>query len=250
MTNDLDFLHLLEDAALHTTGRHGAATFDVEHVFDRHQERLVNRALRHGDVLVHRRDEGENLLFAFRVAVQALEGRTLDDGDGVAGIFVLGEQVAHFHLDEVEQFGIVHHVALVQEHDERGHADLTGEQDVLTGLGHGAVGRGNDEDAAVHLRRAGDHVLHIVSVAGAVDVRVVALVALVLDVGGVDRDAALFFFGGGVDLVVGHGLCLARLGQDGGDGGRQSGLAVIDVADGANVHVRFVSLKFVLSHGG
>ena len=32
---------------------------------------------------------------------------------------------------------------------------------------------------------------------------------------------------------------LARLGQDGGDRSRQRGLAVIDVADGADVHVRF-----------
>ncbi len=248
--DDLDFLHLLEDAALHTTGGHGAATFDVEHVFDRQQEGLVDRALGYGDVLVHRRDELEDLLLTFGIAVQGLEGRTLDDGDGVAGEFVLGEQVAHFHLDEVEQFGVVHHVALVQEDDERGHADLTGEQDVLAGLGHGAVRGGHHEDAAVHLRGAGDHVLDVVGVAGAVDVRVVALVALVLDVGGVDRDAALFFFGSGVDAVVGHRLCLARLGQDRGDGGRQRGLAVVDVADGAHVHVRFRSLEFVLGHGG
>ena len=211
---------------------------------------MVNRALRHGDVFVHRVDEGEDLLFAFGVAVQALEGRTLDDGDGVARELVLGEQVTHFHLDEVEQFGIIHHVALVQEHDERGHADLTGEQDVLTGLGHGAVRRRDDEDAAVHLRGTGDHVLDIIGVAGAVDVRVVTLVALVFNVGGVDRDTAFLFFGGGVDAVVSHGLGLARLGQDGGDGSRQRGFAVIDVANGANVHVRFGSLKFVLSHGG
>ena len=140
------------------------------------------------------------------IAVQALEGRTLDDRDGVAGIFVLGEQVAHFHLDEVEQLGIIHHVTLVQEDDERGHADLAGEQDVLAGLGHGAVGGGDDEDGAVHLGGAGDHVLDVIGVAGAIDVRVVALVALVLDVGGVDGDAALFFFGSGVDAVVSHGL--------------------------------------------
>ena len=58
----------------------------------------------------------------------------------------------------------------------------------------------DDEDRAVHLGGAGDHVLHVVGVAGAVDVRVVALVGLVFDVRGVDRDAALFFFGSGVDV--------------------------------------------------
>jgi hypothetical protein len=38
-------------------------------------------------------------------------------------------------------------------------------------------------------------------VAGTVDVGVVALVGLVLDVGGVDGDAALFFLGSGVDFA-------------------------------------------------
>ena len=91
---------------------------------------------------------------------------------------------------------------LIQENDDRGDADLTGEQDVLTGLRHGAVRGRNHQDRTVHLRGAGDHVFHIVSVAGAIDMRVVALVGLVLDVGGVDGDAALLFFGSGVDLVA------------------------------------------------
>jgi hypothetical protein len=47
----------------------------------------------------------------------------------------------------------------------RRHADLAGEQDVLAGLRHRAVGRRDHEDRAVHLRRARDHVLHVVGVA-------------------------------------------------------------------------------------
>jgi hypothetical protein len=66
-------------------------------------------------------------------------------------------------------------VDLVQEHHDRRNADLTGEQDVLARLRHRAVGRRHDQDRAVHLRRTGDHVLHIVGVAGAVDVGVVAV---------------------------------------------------------------------------
>jgi hypothetical protein len=38
------------------------------------------------------------------------------------------------------------------------------------------------QDRAVHLRGARDHVLHVVGVAGAVDVRVVTVGRLVLDV--------------------------------------------------------------------
>jgi hypothetical protein len=76
------------------------------------------------------------------VAFQRLERGTADDRDVVAGEFVLGKQLADFHLDEVEQLGVVDHVALVHEDDEGGHADLAGEQDVLAGLGHRAVGGG------------------------------------------------------------------------------------------------------------
>jgi hypothetical protein len=66
---------------------------------------------------------------------------------------------------------------------------------VLARLGHRAVGGRHHQDGAVHLGGTGDHVLHVVGVAGAVDVRVVARLGLVLDVRGVDRDAARLFFG-------------------------------------------------------
>ena len=59
--DDFDFLHFLEDAALDTTGRDRAAAFNVEHVFHRHEERLIDRAVRHGDVIINRRDEREDL---------------------------------------------------------------------------------------------------------------------------------------------------------------------------------------------
>ena len=44
--DDFNFVHLLEHAALDTTGHDRAATFNVEHVFDAHQERLVHFAHR------------------------------------------------------------------------------------------------------------------------------------------------------------------------------------------------------------
>ena len=83
-----------------------------------------------------------------------------------------------------------------------GHLDLAGQEDVLAGLGHRAVGRGDDQDGAVHLGGAGDHVLDVVGVAGAVDVGVVARVGLVLHVGDGDRDAARALFGSVVDREV------------------------------------------------
>lgn len=119
---------------------------------------------------------------------------------------------------------------------------------MLTGLRHGAVGCGNDEDCAVHLRGTGNHVLDIVRVAGAVNVCIVTLCGLVLDVSGVDCDASRFLFGGLVDFIVLHdlGLTLGRAVH--GDCGGKSGLAVVNVADGADVDVRFGSFKLRFCH--
>ena len=76
---------------------------------------------------------------------------------------------------------------------------------MLAGLGHGAVRGGDHQDRAVHLGRAGDHVLDVVGVAWAVHMRVVALGGRILDVGRVDRDPAGLFFGGLVNLVIALG---------------------------------------------
>jgi hypothetical protein len=137
----------------------------------------------------------------FGVALERLVGGDADDRHVVAGELVLGEQLADLELDELEDLLVVHHVALVQrDHDVR-HADLAGEQHVLTGLRHRAVGGGDHEDRAVHLGRTGDHVLDVVRVTRAVHVRVVPLLGLVLDVRDRDRDAALLLFLRVVDLV-------------------------------------------------
>src|SRR6187551_3015802 len=59
------------------------------------------------------------------------------------------------------------------------HADLTGQEDVLPGLRHRAVGSGDHDDRAVHLRGPGDHVLHIVGMPRAIDVSVVPVFGFV-----------------------------------------------------------------------
>jgi len=119
---------------------------------------------------------------------------------------------------------------------------------VLTGLGHGAVGSGDNQDSTVHLRSAGDHVLNIVGVAGAVNVSIVTLFGLVLNVSGVDGDSAGLLFGRLIDFVVAHRGGFALLRQHHGDGGGQSGLAVVNVADGADVNVRLGAFKLSLCH--
>jgi hypothetical protein len=151
------------------------------------------------DVAVDRLHQLEDLRRPLRVALERLQRRDLDDRDVVAGEVVLREQLAHLDLDELEQLRVVDHVGLVERDDDEGHLDLTREQDVLARLGHRAVGGADDEDRAVHLGSARDHVLDVVGVPRAVDVRVVTVGRLVLDVRGVDRDPALALLGSVVD---------------------------------------------------
>jgi hypothetical protein len=83
-------------------------------------------------------------------------------------------------------------------------------------------------------------------VAGAVDVSVVTVGRLVLDVSGVDRDAAGLFFRRGVDVGVVLGGRAARLRQRDRDRGRQRRLAMVNVTDGADVAVRLITFELFL----
>ena len=199
--DDLDLVAGVDDALLDPAGGDGAAAGDREDVLDRHQERLVEVALGLGDVGVERLGELEDRLLGVLVALQRLQRRALDDRRVVAREVVLVEQVLDLLLDQLDELLVVDHVDLVEEDDHVGHVHLAGEQDVLARLRHRAVGRRDDQDRAVHLRRAGDHVLDVVGVARAVDVGVVAVLGLVLDVRGRDRDPALLLLGRVVDLL-------------------------------------------------
>src|SRR5262245_58700668 len=119
---------------------------------------------------------------------------------------------------------------------------------MLTGLWHWTVRGAHNENRPVHLGSTGNHVLDIIGVTGAIDVGVVAFVALVFDVCGRDRNAALFFFGSGVDRIIGTRLGHALLREHAGDRRGERGLAVVDVTDSADVHVRLVAFELVLSH--
>jgi hypothetical protein len=104
---------------------------------------------------------------------------------------------------------------------------------VLASLWHWAVSSGTHQNSAVHLGSASDHVFHIVGVTRTVHVSVVTSFCLVLNVSGVDRDTACFFFGSRVNLVVSLRFA-AKLGrQDRGDRCSQGCFAVVNVANRA-----------------
>ena len=232
-------------------GHHRAAPGDREHVLDRHQKRPVHRPLRLRNVGVHRGHQLQHRLLAqpgVVLALQRIQRRALDHRNVVARKLVLREQLAHLQLDQLQQLRIVHLVDLVQIHHQCRHPDLARQENVLARLRHRPVGRAHHQDRAVHLRRPGDHVLDVVGVPRAVDVRIVALFGLVLDVRRVDRDAARLLLRRLVDLVVADVGRPAGLRQYLGDRRRQRRLAVVHVPDRPHVRVRLRPLKFRLRH--
>ena len=70
-----------------------------------------------------------------------------------------------------------------------------------------------------------------------------------LDVSTFDGDAAALLFGGIVDLVDGASVAAEVAGRDSCQGSGQGGLAVVNMADCADVEVGFVALEGVLRHG-
>ena len=91
--DDLDFLANLDDAGLDTAGDNRAATRDREHVFHRHQERLVGRTRRLRDEFVNRLHQRIDRFLADGVVTAFKRGqrRTLDDRNFVAVVAIRAE---------------------------------------------------------------------------------------------------------------------------------------------------------------
>ena len=247
--DDVDFLVHLDLATLHTTGDDGATTGDREHVLHRHEEGLLGLTNRLRDALVDSVHELFDGLDPLGVAFERLQGRDLDDRSVFVEV-LCSEELAHLHLDQLDDLVVINHVGLVQRDQDVRHADLTREQHVLAGLRHRAVGGGDHEDGAVHLGCTGDHVLDVVRVTRSIDVGVVTLLRLVLNMRDVDRDTTSLLFRSLVDLIERKARVEIRelVVQHLGDGRRQRGLAVVDVTDGADVHVRLGPLELRLRH--
>ncbi|GBE59558.1 ISxac3 transposase, putative [Babesia ovata] len=218
---------------LHTAGHDRALTGDGQN---------IALALWGQEVGVARLQE---LLYGLDVclggAVQRLHCASLDDRSSVSIVSVLTEELPDLQLDQLQELRVFQHVELVQEHNKSWHSDLFGEQHVLFGLGHWPIYAGDDQDGAVHLCCARNHVLHVVCVAGAVHVPVVPVLGFVFYMRRVNGDSSLpllwravYGFVRGVFSMAIHGAYL-------GKGGRERGFTVIDMSDGTNVEVFLVS---------
>lgn len=228
LADKLDLGVLLQDTTLNTARGNGTTTGDGEDILDGHQEGLVKVTLGRGDPLVNGLEQLVNLLLSNlgATAVQGAQGGAQDDGGIVTLEAVGGEQLAHLHLDEFQHFGVLQGVDLVDEDDNLLDTDLTGQQQVLTGLGHLAVGGSDDNNSTIHVGGTRDHVLDVIGVTRTVDVGVVAVVGRVLDVGGGDGDTSLALLGGLVDRAIVEEICVALLGLSLCDGGGKRSLLV------------------------
>jgi hypothetical protein len=177
---------------------------------------------------------------------QSCERRSHNDRSVVALVIVLGQQVAHFHLDELEHLLVVNYINLVDEDNKALDADLARKKQVLPCLGHLTVSSGDHNDSTVHLSSTRDHIFDVyeaclaqvqvrapaqltISVARAINVTVVPCVSFVLNMRRVDCDSTGLLLRSTVDLrVVGElGGTLFR--KDFRDSGGKSSLAMINV---------------------
>ena len=182
------------------------------------------------------------------LCLKRLQCRAFDDRNIVSGKSVLGQKLPKLELNEFDKLGIVHHVNLVQEYNNKGNTDLAGKKNVLAGLRHRAVVGGNHQDRPVHLSGPRDHVLYIVRMAGTIHMRIVALVGLIFDVGGCDRDAALALLGRLVDLVKRNELGLALLCKLLCNRCGKGRFPMVYVTNRPDIYMWLCPLEFLFSH--
>lgn len=226
LADNLDFLVALEGTTLDTARSDGTTAGDGEDILNGHEEGLVEVTLGGRDPVVDSLHEGIDLLNTDfgALAIEGAEGRAHDDGGLIAVEAVAGEKLTHLHLDELQHLGVVNGIDLVDEDDNALDTDLTGEEQVLTGLGHLAIGSGDDNDSAIHGGGTSDHVLDVIGVTRAVDVGVVAVVGRVLDVGSGDGDTTLALLGSLVNRAIVEEAGEALVGLALGDGSREGSL--------------------------
>src|SRR5699024_8169879 len=128
-THDFDLFTNLDHTTLDTASNHGTATGDGEHVLYGHQECTVYSTLRCRNVAVqgfgqfdHRRvTQGAHVAFESKL------GGTFNDWGIVAREVVVGEQLTHFHFNQLEQLFVVDHVGFVHAHTIVTYSNLTAE---------------------------------------------------------------------------------------------------------------------------
>ena len=204
----------LERAGHDRPGDHGAVALHGERAVDGQAEPLLALALMHlGAAFEQGRLEFGDAL--------ALDGGGADDG-GV-GQEGAGHQLAHLQLDEFLGV-VVGEVAHGQGDDAGAQAEQAQDLEVFAGLGLDRFLGGDDQDGQVDAGGPGEHVLDEALVSGHVDDAEAVGGQVEAGEADVDGDAARLLLGQAVAIDAGERL-------------DERGLAVVDVAGGAEDEV-------------
>ena len=119
---------------------------------------------------------------------------------------------------------------------------------MLACLRHRTISSVNNQNRAIHLSRASDHVLDIVSVTRAINVSIVTAIRLILNVSRGNRNAALLLLRGFINISIIRKLSSPMLRQNLRNRSSQRRLTMVNVTNRANVNVRLRALKLLFRH--
>ena len=252
LRTDPDNLHVLADldrALLDPPGRHRPPPGDGEHILHRHQERPIHHPLRLRHIGIHRIHQLKDLGRPRRIALQRLQRRQPHDRGVITRELILGQQLPHLELNQLQELLVIDHIDLVQGDHDVGHPNLTSQQHMLTGLGHRPIRGRHDQDRPIDLGRPGDHVLDVVSMPRHIHMGVMPVRGLILHMSDRDRDPPLLLLRRLINLVKRRIRHLrVPLVQHLGNRRRQGRLPMINMTHRPNVQMRLRPLKLLLRH--
>src|SRR6185369_9399215 len=119
---------------------------------------------------------------------------------------------------------------------------LLSEENVFASLRHRTISGCDNEDGSVHLGGTSDHVLDVVSVSWSINVRVVALLGLILHVCDVNGDSTCLFLWRVINICVVLCFCQSLLCKYVRNCSSERCLTVVNVTNGTNVDMRLRAL--------
>ena len=127
---------------------------------------------------------------------------------------------------------------------------MASQKNVFSCLRHRSVSCSYNQNCAIHLSCAGDHIFDIIGVARTVNVCIVTFFCFIFNVGCCNCYPACFFFGCVINLVESTNFVCTTVSlcQCCSNSSSECRLAVINVADCTNVDVWFRTIKFLFSH--
>ncbi len=128
------------------------------------------------------------------------------------------------------------------------HTYLARQQDMLTCLWHRTICGRNNKNCSVHLSCTCNHIFNIVSVSGAIHVRVVAIFCLIFNMRSRDSNTSFLFLWRVINVIIVFQFCKTFSCQHSRNSCTQSCFTMINMPDCSHIYVRFVFHKLFFCH--